>query len=186
MLALYSPSAHAAAITINSQAVAPNSLFPVEILVSNAADLYAFSLDLSFDPAVVALRSVLEGSVFLGGDPTLPCSLGDPFFACPVDDPARPSLVSIGNTFLGNAGVDVGQVPGVLAVIMFEAVGVGNAGFQLPLVFLSDSQFASIDVGELNVGQVAVVPEPSTLALLSIGLAALARKRLRRKPHTTA
>jgi hypothetical protein len=174
------PSADAAAITIESQVVEPDAEFALEIFVSNAADLYAFSLDLSFDPTVVALKSVLEGAIFLGGDPTLPCSLGGSLFECPVDNPVLPSLVSIGNTFVGEAGVSVGQVPGVLAVLMFQAVGSGDAGFKLAQIALSNSQFASIEVDSVDVGQVTTVPEPSTLALLGVGLAAMARKRLKK------
>ena len=56
-LVLYSSTAQAAAITINSQVVEPNALFNLEILISDVPDLYAFALDLSFDPKVVQLSA---------------------------------------------------------------------------------------------------------------------------------
>ena len=96
---------------------------------------------------------------------------------------AGPSTVTVGNSFSVEVptGVNVGDVSEVLAVLMFRTIGSGDAGIGLSQVSMVNSIPKLIDldsdpaVGDITVTPVATpVPEPSTLGLFGIGLAATA------------
>jgi hypothetical protein len=174
--------ARAASITFDSQTVNPKDFFTVAIDITDVVDLYTFGLDVSFDSSVVNFLSVTRGDVFtnVAGE----CDVC--FFAgFPPDDPlGSPGVVSFILDSL------VGPVPGVssagtLAFLTFQAVAGGNANISVFNVLLADSVGGTLDPtitnGLIMVNAPQPVPEPSTLALLGIGLAAMARKRLKRQ-----
>jgi hypothetical protein len=66
-----------------------------------------------------------------------------------------------------------------LAFVDFTAIGTGITALALSNVLLVDVGGMEIPTDIVN-GTVNAVPEPSTLALLGIGLAAMARKKLKR------
>jgi hypothetical protein len=78
---------------------------------------------------------------------------------------------------------------GTLATLIFTAVGTGNANLDLPNFTLLDSLFFDIGAtpqfGDISVTSITPVPGPSTLGLLGVGLAALARRLRRKAPVAT-
>jgi hypothetical protein len=181
--------ARAAIITFDSVTVSPGSSFSLEIRVDDALDLYTFGFDLVFDPSVVALMSVEAGDIFsnvLGA-----CSddglSGDCFFfpgIPPSDADGEAGVIrSISNTLYGDA---TGVTGGLLATITFQALASGPANISiLDGVFLLNSVFleeepTTIANGTVTIEAPAGVPEPSTLLLTGLGLAALVRRRFRR------
>jgi Cohesin domain/PEP-CTERM motif len=179
-----SSPARAASITFDSSLPSPiaqGSQFQLAIRVLDIADLFTFGFDLSFDSTVLEATSIAEGD-FLPSAVTDP--LGGTFF---IPGTIIPGLVSLttsslfGETQLGATG------DGVLALITFRALADGDSGLSLLNVFLADSTIpagnpiaADVINGVVRVAAPTPVPEPSTLGLVGIGLAALAR-RLRRK-----
>jgi PEP-CTERM motif len=107
----------------------------------------------------------------------------------------RDVLVWRGKQHAGPAGLNIRLAfqpaiwrigSGILATITFQTLMAGNSGLQFANVFLFDSgspEGTPIPV-DLLPGDVTVtaVPEPSTLVLVGLGLAALRRARKRRSP----
>ena len=172
MLMSASP-ARAASITFASQSVLPGESLRIEIFGSELLDVFAFGFDPAFDPTVLAFVGAEEGTFLSKAGATS-------FFVCPsVDCPLDPPSVLAAVSGSDNGVSSLPSQSELLATLLFTAIAAGDPAFQLNPRLL-DATFADIPFA-FDPGTIAAVPEPSTLALLGVGLAALARKRLRRK-----
>ena len=137
--------------------------FTVDVNIANVIDLYDFQLDLAFDPALVQLNNVAEGSFLSSG--------GSTFFLPGFIDNA------LGNATF-NADTLLGATPGVngsgpLLRFDFTALSVGTSALTLSNIILQDSvgnliDFTSAD-GSVLVTTPVTTPasEPATLLLLA-------------------
>jgi hypothetical protein len=150
--------------------VTPGDTFTVDVNISGAADLYAFQLDLAFDPTLLEATSVSEGSFLDGGVP------GITFFVPGTID-------NTGGTVSFNADSLIGPPPGVtgdgtLLVFDFTALNPGTSALSIENELLVDSGGNLItdtkSGGSVTVeGGTQAVPEPSSLLLLLVGVVAL-------------
>lgn len=148
--------------SLNTVTVGQN--FVLNIDISGITDLYGWQLDLDFGPAgLVNATAVTEGS-FLG--------LGTIFGPGTINNGAA-AISTLFSALTGASGVTGG---GVLASVSFMAVAIGTATVSVLNVQLSDSNLDPIFFnfpGDALSATVSVVPEPASLALLSLGLACI-------------
>ena len=151
-----------------------------DIVVADAEDLYAFQFDLSFDPTIIQVATVLEGAFLATGGSTF-CLPGD------IDNVAG-TLSFLGNSLIGDIPGVFGA--GILARVTFTALAAGTSTIDLLNAIVLDSTLAEVtsitNGGSLTVtaggggGGSERVPEPGTLALLAIGGLAMFGVRRRR------
>lgn len=168
---LSATQARAAVITLESTETG-EGMFDINISIADITDLYAFELLVTFDPAAAALRDVTEGTFLSGSGLTFS-------FLEPAADASSVRLVT---TLLEPVPGATGS--GLLATLLFE--GAMSPIIGLTLVSFLDSSLQEIDDVRFVPPDTTSVPEPSTLGLLGIGLAVLARHRLRRNPQRSA
>lgn len=183
---LVAAPARAASITFESLVANQGDEFTLGIRVTDITDLFTFGFDLVFDPTILRATSIVEGDFLASGIDTQ--DGGTVFFPGEFSE----GLLSLtlgslfGPTQLGASG------SGILAFITFQSLLGGDSNLALSNVFLLDSTGTGTEIpadiinGSVTVAPPTSVPEPSTLGLLGIGLAALARKRLRRNPRRSA
>jgi PEP-CTERM motif len=177
--------ANAASITFST--VTNGNLVEVGVSVTDAPDLFGFEFALGFDPNLVAFREVTGGtdlgSVFALFSPVQLDQNGDPI----VDDDGGllpvPGFSPV--TIAGLVFDPTGVQSGLLATLIFETLGSFSGSFAILTASLLDSLDNPIPV-DIVPPDTTSVPEPSTLGLLGIGLAVLARHRLRRNPQRSA
>jgi len=163
--------ADAITVTVESATVIVNDMFPVPISVSDVTNLTSFQFDLAFNPTIVMALAVNEGSDFVDA---ATASLGFTLFTPGVIDNTAGVISLVADFMVGLLGP--GLAPGgVLATIDFQALMPGVSPLTVSNAFLTENdQVLSAGNQDFVVqnGQV-LVPEPSTMALLCVGLAAL-------------
>jgi hypothetical protein len=141
-----------------NQSVNSGQSFSVTVNAT-ATDLFAFQLDLTFNPSVLSATSVTEGS-FLSAAGTTAFLPG--------------SIDNAGGTISFNADSLIGPVPGVtgsgsLLTVRFTGIHAGASAIDLTNVTLLDSSLSNISVttvdGSAMVLGTSSVPEPSSSAL---------------------
>jgi general secretion pathway protein D len=152
----------------------------VDIVVTDAEDLYGFQLDLLFDPTIVEVTGILEGAFLATG--------GTTFFDPGLIDNTAGTVSFLFDTLVGSIpGVTGG---GVLATITLTGLAAGTSGLELLNAIVIDSTLTEVTSitsgGSVTVtagggGGTERVPEPGTLLLLATGAAAALRS-LRRRP----
>lgn len=146
--------------------------FTLDVLVADAADLYAFQFDLAFDPTLVQVDTVAEGGFLSAGGQATSFMPG--------------ALDNLMGTVSFTAGTRVGPVPGatgdgLIVRLSFHALAPGQSDLSFGNVLLLDSALAELAATPVA-GTISVtsVPEPAAVALFSLGLAALVAGARRR------
>lgn len=143
-----------------SLTTAVGQTFTLNIFISETSDLYAYQVDVGFNPTVLRAVSVTEGPFLATGGSTI-------FLPGIIDN--------AGGAITYNGGMLTGALPGVsgagsLLDVTFLALAPGSSNVQLYNVLAIDSfgmgrtvttAGATVSVSD------TVVPEPGTLVLLS-------------------
>jgi len=166
-----------AVISAGSTDVLTGDIFTLPVSVTGVSDLYAFQFDLAFDPTILQLLSISEGSFLPSAGSTI-------FIPGAIDN--------IGGTAANNADTLVGSIPGAtgsgdLVDFMFQAINPGVASVSLSNGILFDSAFNDIPFTTLD-GSVAVfnanVPEPSGLSWIGcLAITAMLLAKRWRRAH---
>jgi Cohesin domain len=135
--------------------------FTIDVVVSQAVDLYAFQFDLGFNPAILQATGFAEGTFLTSQGPTF-------FFNNGIDNTAG-TVASNVDTLLG-APIG-GDGTGTLVDFNFTAIAAGTSDITVSNALLSDSSANplpfSIEDGTVNVAGVIVpTPEPSVVSML--------------------
>lgn len=180
-LVLLFANARAEAVSIgvvpSATLVASGQLVSVDVVVSGLGvgappTISSFDLDLAFASPQLAFAGIAFGTgLGAAGQVFTSSSL----LPGPQLDFAVASLLS-------SASLDASQPASfVLATITFQAGAAGDAALTLTQALLADTIGApgsnQIPIGSLTGATITVVPEPGTLALVALGVAALARRR---------
>jgi len=135
----------------------PGETFTVDVNATGVSDLYAFQMDLTFDPTLLSAVSVTEG-------PFLP-SGGSTFFISGAID-------NVGGSVTATADSLIGPTPGVsgngtLLQFQFTAVAQGTSALDFANTILLDSSLNDITANTtFQNGSISVAPEPETYAWL--------------------
>lgn len=142
----------------------------LSVLIDGITDLYAFQYSLAFNPSLLQVTGVSEGSFLSAG--------GGTFFGAGTVDNTAGTVSFLFDTLVGSLPGVSGS--GTLATISFSAIGGGTSALSFSDVFFYNSLLAPIAVQATNGSlTVSAVPEPAPLAMLALGLAVvgLARRR---------
>jgi hypothetical protein len=174
-------SALSLASTISVQSPMTNpaigDTFTVDVNVTGITDLYAFQLDLTFDPTLLSAVSVTEGGFLPTGGTTF-------FIPGTIDN--------VGGTVTATADSLIATIPGVtgdgtLAEFQFTALAPGASALSFANEILLDPSLNDITAnttfqdGSVTIRGVSSVPEPVTSLLFCTGLLALVTIRRQRR-----
>jgi hypothetical protein len=164
---LAASGAEAASISIQPTNLMINAgqNFSLTVNASDVTDLFAYQLDVAFDPTKIAATSITEGAFLPSGGTTF-------FIPGTIDN--------VNGTIDLNADTLIGTIPGVtgsgtLLTFQFTALHEGISPVSLANVLLLNSASSPITAASSN-GSVIVqgltpVPLPSSLILMSTALA---------------
>jgi hypothetical protein len=147
------PAQTEAIISTGSTSIGLGNIFDIPVNVSPVTDLHDFQFDLSFDPTVLLLENVTEGSF-------LPSAGSTHFFGGFIDN----TLGTVTLVLDSLSGMTTGPSGGgTLANLSFQTVGPGSSALNLSGVYLHDSSLTDIPFtvsdGSVTVTATAV-PEP--------------------------
>jgi hypothetical protein len=142
----------------SSVPVTVGSTFKVDVNISGVANLFAFQLDLGFNPTLVQAIDVTEGAFLPSGGGTffVPGSIGSGSFS------------SNGDALFGFSGA---SGSGTLLQFDFKAIAAGTSSLTLSNILLLDTSLNLLDKTTVN-GSVTVTPaigtpEPSVIVFLA-------------------
>jgi hypothetical protein len=145
--------------------------FNVNVDVANINDLYAYQLDLTFDPTLLAAVSVTEGPFLQSG--------GSTFFIPGTIDNAGGSVTANADALIGATTGVSGS--GTLLTFEFTALAPGTSALDIANPIFLDSGLNDI-TGNItfdNGSVTAVTPEPGTyLVLCAILLLLIALRKM--------
>jgi adhesin HecA-like repeat protein len=175
LLAVPEAATASAILTVTAPAaVSTGQSFEVDVDVSGVTDLYAFQVDLGFDPNILSATTIQEGSFLAGGGAT--------FFVPGTIDNGSGLISATANTLLTAISGVSGS--GTLIAFGFTAAGSGISPIAISNPILLDSHFNNNDATLANASvPVSSVPEPSAFTLLGV---ALARSFMARRPRQSA
>lgn len=150
---------NAEVLSLGSANVSVGTLFDLPVTLAGASDLYAFQFDVSYNPSILQLNSIDEGSFLPSVGPTL-------FFPGAIDNTLGTAILTA-DTLLGAIPGAAGD--GVLATLHFQAVATGLSALTLSNVVLLESDLSDISFTMLpgQVSVVSAVPEPDTIWLIA-------------------
>jgi hypothetical protein len=154
--------------------VALGGSFAVDVNITNPLDIYDYQFDLSFNPSVLQLTNIAEGSFLLSGGSTF-------FLPGFVDNAGGTASFNADTLETAISGV---SVAGTLVEFDFTAMAAGISNFGISNVFLQNSKqagmippefldFAPPIGGSVEVQGSKAVPEPSSALLLFAGVSGL-------------
>ncbi len=147
----------------------PGSSVALDVVVAGITDLYAYQFTLAFNPAVLQISSVTEGSFLASGG-------GSTFFDGGSFNNTLGSVSFVFDTLVGaTAGVNGS---GMLARMTFNVVGQGTSTLNFSDALFLDASLATVPVLLQN-GSITAVPEPAAYLMFGLGLAGLAVARRR-------
>lgn len=132
--------------------------------ISGASNLSAFQFDVTFDPSVLSITDIAEGTFLPGAGPT--------FFLPGTVDNTAGTVQFVADTLLGPP---TASGDGSLASVTFEAVGEGTSSVNFANVLLVDSagnleEPTGTATGTVTVTRITATPEPSSLGFLITAL----------------
>jgi general secretion pathway protein D len=166
LLMLAASSAEATSISLQptNQTINVGQSFSIAVDITNVTDLFAFQLDLTFNPHILSGVGLSEGAFLPSG--------GTTFFI--------PGLIdNVNGTIAFNADSLIGAIPGVagsgtLLNVQFKGIGSGTSGIGLENISLLDSALSTITTTATNgsaiVQGTTPVPEPSSIVLVGTSL----------------
>jgi|ERR1017187_659961 general secretion pathway protein D len=170
LLLLTPPLLKADLIAVGFTSVSVGTSFDLPVTISGTSDLYAFQFDVSYDPSILQLNSILEGSFLSSAGPT--------FFIPGTIDNTLGIATFTADALFGATGA---AGTGTLATLDFQAVAGGVSALDLSNVILLDSNLNDISfTAQSGQAVVSAVPEPDSIWLLASGisLCLFLRKRL--------
>jgi general secretion pathway protein D len=180
------PSFPCLSIEPSPKEVTAGSTFEIGVVVRDVSDLFAYDVEVSYDPSILGVVSITDGTALSPSNPIdflsfFDNNLGEAFASDTMERP--------------NPGVTIGPLGGLLFIIKFQALAAGSTTIEFDTVCgdppgdtlctqLLDSNNPSLLIPYLTaVGYVKIAdaPEPGLMALLAVGLLAAARRRASRR-----
>lgn len=171
-------------VSVGSATVNVGDTFTIPVSVSGATDLQAFQFDLSYNNTILTAQSFTD----IGTDFETAATTGGGFLTGITGFLLTGVVSGVADSMSFSS---TGLTDGVLADIVFKAIGVGTSSLTLTLVELTDDGSVldsgfTVANGSVCVNPVGAtpcggggsqVPAPGTLALLAIGLGLLTWRR---------
>jgi hypothetical protein len=176
VIAFVPANAHAVILEFSPSAVSigNGTAFFMDVVLRDAVDVFAYQFSVGVNPSVLTITGVTEGPFLSGG--------GTTFFDAGSFNAAFGLQSFIADTLIGALPGVTGT--GVVATIGLQAIAGGTSGLLFSDVLLLDSSLGVVEAassaGFVNVGgAIQPVAEPSTLALLLLGVGAVVVRRRR-------
>ena len=157
-------------ISVGSLSTGLSGVFDLSVNVSDAQDLFAYQVDIVFDPAALTAVSIVEGP-FLG-------TAGTTFFIPGTIDITAGLISLTSSSLLGPGPGATGD--GMLFQLRFQPRKIGESDVLIDTAVLLDSTLADIPyIATPGTVGVTGIPEPGTASMLLMGglFAAWTRRR---------